>query len=35
MQFNSRPDTTIRFGDILIVLGQNDQIAALEKEMLG
>ena len=35
MQFNPRPDTTIRFGDILIVLGQNDQIAALEKEMLG
>lgn len=34
MQFNPRPDTTISSGDILIVLGQNDQIAALEKEML-
>ncbi len=35
MQFNPKPDMTIRFGDILIVLGLNDQIATLEKEMLG
>ncbi len=34
MQFNPTPDTTFISGDILIVLGQNDQIAALEKEML-
>ena len=34
MQFNPTPVTTFSSGDILIVLGQNDQIAALEKEML-
>ncbi len=33
MQFNPKPETTILSGDILIVLGMDDQISALEKEM--
>jgi len=33
MQFNPKPDIQICSGDILIVLGRNDQISTLEKEM--
>jgi len=33
MLFNPKPDTTILAGDILIVLGEHDQISALEKEV--
>lgn len=33
MQFNPKPESTILSGDILIVLGKNDQISALEKDM--
>ncbi len=35
MQFNPQPDVKIQADDILIVLGQASQIAALEKEMQG
>ncbi|MCL7486601.1 MAG: potassium channel protein [Desulfobulbaceae bacterium] len=33
MLFNPKPDTVILPGDILIVLGEHDQISALEKEV--
>jgi len=35
MQFNPKPDTVILAEDILIVLGQNQQISELKKEMQG
>jgi len=35
MQFNPKPDTVILAEDILILLGQNQQISDLEKEMRG
>lgn len=33
MLFNPKPDTIILAGDILVVLGEHDQIKALEKEL--
>lgn len=35
MQFTPKPDTIMLAEDILIVLTQNKQISALEKEMRG
>lgn len=35
MQFNPQSKTEIQSGDILIVLGQNNEITALEKEIRG